>query len=112
MPLRPSTSRDITNNAKAWAEGESFKANAKGWGYNPGRAALPGRDDLGALAAASTVSPAKALEALEDAHAWLRPDGGGGVPEELLADCAPAFDLQPDVPFPERKDTKDPYTRG
>jgi hypothetical protein len=30
----------------------------------------------------------------------------------MAADCAAAYDLQPDVPFPERKDVKDPHTRS
>lgn len=53
---------------------------------------------------------AKALEAVTEAQTWCAK--GGAVPPALAAACAPAYDLQPDVPFPERKDVKDPYTRS
>ena len=51
----------------------------------------------------------QALTALKEAQEWC--SNGGSVPASMAADCAPAYDLQPDVPYPERKDIKDPHTR-
>jgi hypothetical protein len=51
----------------------------------------------------------QALTAVKEAQEWC--SSGGVVPASMAADCAPAYDLQPDVPYPERKDIKDPHTR-
>ena len=76
------------------------------------------RDDLDAQKLAphlaSSMDPARALTAVKEANAWLNKAIGGAdaLPDDALrADCAPAFDLQPDVPWPERADIKDPRSR-
>jgi len=45
--------------------------------------------------------PEKVLAILKEVDGWLTKTGPG-LPEELKADCAPAYDLQPDTPWPER----------
>lgn len=106
---------ELEGNAKAWSAEKSYEENVKGWGFCPGCSL---RDDLDAekLAPhlASSIDPARALTAVTEVNAWLNKASGGpaALPDDALrADCAPAFDLQPDVPWPERADIKDPQSR-
>lgn len=89
----------LENNAKGWDDAKTFDENTKGWGYMPGSIVRPGTD-IGPHLAASK-DPILALRCLNEAHTWLN-KADGKIPDDMAADCATAYDLQPDKPFPER----------
>ena len=89
------------SNIKHWEAGKSFEDNASDWGYMPGNAFNPSVDYTALLS--RSPDPARALRTLREAHAWFSKTGAQAVPPELAADCAPAYDMQPEVPWPEGK---------
>jgi len=99
--------------APGGAQGRTFAENTADWGFCPGSTLRQGVDLAPHLA--QCPDPARALEAIREAHAWVNSVDGsvGEQPGSPLAEaCRPAYDLQPDVPYPERKDVNDPHTRG
>ena len=68
----------------------------------PGNAVNPSVDYTSLLS--RSPDPAKALQALQEGHKWFsRRAGSRAVPPDMAADCAPAYDMQPEVPWPEGK---------
>ena len=92
------TGTGLRRNIKHWEAG-SFEDNASDWGYMPGNAFNPSVDYTALLS--RSPDPARALRTLREAHAWFSKTGAQAVPPELAADCAPAYDMQPEVPWPE-----------
>mmetsp|Transcript_71947 Transcript_71947/g.203956 ORF Transcript_71947/g.203956 Transcript_71947/m.203956 type:complete len:478 (+) Transcript_71947:139-1572(+) len=87
----------VMSNNKAWDDAKTFEENTADWGFMPGCCYREGVEaDLEGV-----PDPEKVLAILKEVDGWLTKTGPG-LPEELKADCAPAYDLQPDTPWPER----------
>jgi len=100
---------NLQGNLKEWDDSKTPDENRLKFSWGPGIPYRPEREAQLLAAFGSNPRAAELIEAVKDAHELFR-DGGcvkrGEVPSDVDADTLeywqPAYDLQSDVPFPER----------